>query len=445
VNTQQRTLKTSGHRKTAVPGELVINRSRRPRWESVCFGAATALATLLSAGPIGALAQDQQPSPPPSTNPPPKAEAPAPALQPPIAVTLEANPEPSRFDLGRFGPVYLTSVLSGLAQVQSNTLPSDRVRQFDVDNAQVFLNKPDGLVQFFVQAGYYSIPVIGVPYIRAIDATPTFFTPVPQAYVKIAPTENFSVMVGKLPTLIGAESTFDFQNMNIQRGLLWNQENAVNRGVQANYATGPLTLAASINDGFYSERYTWVSLSGSYAFDKANTLAAVAAGNTNHTDKSNTATPLFQNNQQIYNLIYTRTDGPWTFQPYLQYTRVPELPQFGANESASTYGAALLMSYDFGSDATPAAVRTPGFKLPVRLEYIGSSGSGARGAPNLLYGPGSAAWSFTLTPTYQNKRFFVRGEISYVGARRNAPGAAFGSDGNNRSQARALLQVGVLL
>jgi hypothetical protein len=407
--------------------------------------AATALTTFLSAGPVDALAQDQQPGQAVGTNPPPKTEAPPPTLQPPIAVTLESNPKPSRFDLGGLGPVYLTSVLSGLAQVQSNTLPSDRVRQFDVDNAQVFLNKPDGMLQFFLQVGYYAIPVIGVPYIRAIDATPTFFTPVPQGYLKFVPNENFSVMVGKLPTLIGAESTFSFQNMNIQRGLLWNQENAVNRGVQVNYAAGPLTLAGSINDGFYSERFTWVSLSASYAIDKANTLAAVAAGNTNHTDKSSTATPLFQNNQQIYNLIYTRTDGPWTFQPYLQYTSVPELPQFGANDSASTYGGALLMSYDFGSDATPAVVRTPGFRLPVRLEYIGSSGDGARGAPNLLYGPGSAAWSVTVSPTYQNKRFFVRAEFSYVNALRAAPGAAFGSDGNNRSQARALLQVGVLL
>jgi hypothetical protein len=415
-----------------------------PRRESLCFCAAS-LTALLGAAPIAGWAQEQQPGQAPVTNPSPKTEAPPPTLQPPIAVTLEPNPTPTRFDLDAAGPVYLTSVLSGFAQVQSNTLPSDRVRQFDVDNAQAFINKPEGMLQFFLQVGYYAIPVVGVPYIRAITATPTFFTPFPQGYLKFVPNENFSVMVGKLPTLIGAESTFSFQNMNIQRGLLWNQENAVNRGVQVNYVDGPLTLAGSINDGFYSERYTWVSLSGSYAIDKSNTVAVVAAGNTNHTDVARTATPLFQNNEQVYNLIYTRTDGPWTLQPYLQYTRVPELPQFGAFDSASTYGAAVLASYDFGSDATPAAVRTPGFKLPVRVEYIGSSGNGARGAPNLLYGPGSAAWSITITPTYQRKNFFVRGEVSYVGARKTAPGAAFGSDGNNRSQVRGLIELGVLL
>jgi hypothetical protein len=211
---------------------------------------------------------------------------------------------------------------------------------------------------------------------------------------------------------------------------------------------GPLTLAGSVNDGFYSGRYSWVSLSASYAIDKSNTVTAVAAGNTNHTGVSTTRTPLFQNNQQIYNLIYTRTDGPWTIQPYLQTTYVPKLPQFGATDSASTYGGALLVSYDFGSDATPAAVRTPGFKLPVRLEYIGSSASAAKdasGAPNLLYGPGSKAWSVSITPTYQNNRFFVRAEVSYVGVSGSRPGLAFGTNGNSRSQARALIELGVLL
>ncbi|MGT2492307.1 outer membrane beta-barrel protein [Cupriavidus basilensis] len=58
-----------------------------------------------------------------------------------------------------------------------------------------------------------------------------------------------------------------------------------------------------------------------------------------------------------------------------------------------------------------------GFKLPVRLEYIGSTGSAAGGAPNLLYGPGSAAWSFTVTPTYQYKRFFARAEDFPMSAR----------------------------
>ena len=56
---------------------------------------------------------------------------------------------------------------------------------------------------------------------------------------------GFSAEVGALPTLIGAEYTFSFENMNIERGLLWNQENAVNKGIQLNEAYKKLTLPSA--------------------------------------------------------------------------------------------------------------------------------------------------------------------------------------------------------
>jgi hypothetical protein len=74
----------------------------------------------------------------------------------------------------------------------------------------------------------------------------------PQAYSKIMSTDNLSVKPGKLPTILGTETTFTYQNMNIQHGLLWNQENAVNCGVQVNYAQGRMTFALSAHDSFYS-------------------------------------------------------------------------------------------------------------------------------------------------------------------------------------------------
>lgn len=154
-------------------------------------------------------------------------------------------------------------------------VPGDRHWHFDDDNVQLFLNKADGPVQFFVQGGFYAIPVAGVPYVRSADASPALYTLVPQAYVKLAPSDNFSVMIGKLPTPVGAESTFTFQNMNIRRGLLWNQENAVNRGLHVNYVQGAWTLTLSVNDGFYSSHPSWISGSASYAIDKSNTPHAL--------------------------------------------------------------------------------------------------------------------------------------------------------------------------
>ena len=39
--------------------------------------------------------------------------------------------------------------------------------------------------------------------------------------------------------------TFIFENMNIKRGLLWNQENAINRRIQVNQTISKCTASLS--------------------------------------------------------------------------------------------------------------------------------------------------------------------------------------------------------
>ncbi len=362
-----------------------------------------------------------------------------PTLFPAFSGSLTANSKPTSFDAGPLGNVFVTGIVSGFAQAQNNVAPGDLTSQGDVSNAQIFINKPTGLVQFFAQAGAYSVPDIGTPYLKASNATDAFYGPLSQWFVKLAPNDSFSIEVGKLPTLIGAEYTFSFENLNIERGLLWNQENAVNRGVQVNYTKGPLALSASWNDGMYSRKYTWAWLSATYTFDPANILAVIAGGATRHTSVSTLVTPLYLNNEQLYNVIYTHTSGQWTFQPYLQYTSVPTIPAIGALQAAGTYGAALLVNY-----AVDPKSQLTGFSAPIRVEYIKSTGSAANGAPNLIYGPGSKAWSITLTPTYQYNAFFARAELSYVATQDTTPGLIFGPSGTDKSQARFLLESGII-
>ena len=158
-----------------------------------------------------------------------------------------------------------------------------------------------------------------------------------------------------------------------------------------------------------------------------------------YTDIATSATPLYQNNQQIYGLTYLHTSGKWTIEPYIQYTNVPKIPEIDADEKASTSGAALYVNYSLEDD-----VDGSGINFPVRVEYISSTGSANKGAPNLLYGQDSKAWSFTLTPTYQYRRFFARTEFSFVKANDFVSGGAFGSDGNKSTQTRVLLEAGVL-
>jgi Putative beta-barrel porin-2, OmpL-like. bbp2 len=400
---------------------------------------------LVSAGLGSAWAQNAAEQPIGGEQPAAQTALTTPAMTGPLA----ANPNPMNFDLGPLGPVYLTGAVTGLGLWQNNPFPADQRSLASLSNGQFFFQKTEGLLQYYVQVGAYTIPGLGAPYFNTPKATGDFFGPLPLAWAKVAPTDSFSVQGGKLPTLIGAENTFTFQNMNIERGLLWAQEPAISRGGQLNYTAGPLALAFSFNDGFYSNRYTWLSGSATYTIDSSNNIVLAAGGNYAHTAKvttttpffQTTATPLFQNNETLFTLVYNYNSAPWTITPYFQYTNVPgnSSPPISTFSSASTYGGAILASYSF-----PEESPLSGFSIPIRFEYISSTGSVANGAPNLLYGPGSNAWSVTLTPTYQYKIFFARAEFSHVGANSTTPGLAFGRDGNDTTQTRFLFETGVL-
>ncbi|HSV03595.1 MAG TPA: outer membrane beta-barrel protein [Phenylobacterium sp.] len=348
----------------------------------------------------------------------------SPAMTPPLA----ANANPIGYATG-FGKIYLSGQLTGLGLWQDNSVPGDKDSRADLSNAQLEVQKTDGVVQFYIQGGAYSLPSLGAPYVKADKLPDLTYKWVPLAYVKIAPNANFSIMAGKLPTLIGAEYTFTFQNMNVARGLLWNQEPAISRGVQANFTQGPWAVSLSVNDGYYSNRFTTGSALVTYTIGKQDTVAAAGSVQFRKTSKASLATPVPQNNGDIFNLIWTHTEGNWQVIPYLQYGHTPKSTRAGLPASGSAFGGAVLAKYSFN----------PSFSLAGRAEYIASSGG-----QSLLYGPKSRAWSLTLTPTWQLKTFFIRGEVSYTGLDKAAPGAGFGATGDKDSQARAMVETGVL-
>src|SRR5438552_10181721 len=247
----------------------------------------------------------------------PKVADPQPLPMPSMSGPLQTA-VPHDFEGGKFA---VTGILSGMAWTEGNHVSGDSSTHYEVSNAQIFVQKTSGWWQFYLQGGAYNLPAIGVPFFSTADTIKNIYGPFPQGYLKLA-KGNFNVQVGALPTLIGAEYTFSFQNMNIERGLLWNQENAVNRGVQLNCTHKKLTTAFSWNDGFYSNRYTWLSGSASWAFNAANSVSFIGMGNAGTYAKNTLATPLTLNNSQIYNLIYSYTKGAWVIQPYFQYTDV---------------------------------------------------------------------------------------------------------------------------
>lgn len=395
---------------------------------AVCFG----LASVCCAQNAPASQTPDQQKPPDQTAAP-AAAPPAPAVLPTPSITgpLQGIP-PATFDAGPFGKIAVNGILTGSGMWQGNHVPGDNPTQAALSNGQVWIQKADGWFQFYLQAGAYTLPALGTPFLATDKTLTNFYGPVPVGFVKLQAGKNTSFEIGALPTLIGAEYTFSFENMNIERGILWNQENAVNRGIQVNQTMGKFTASLSWNDGFYSNRYTWLTGSLAYA-NGPHSLAFVAGGNYGQTAYQTAATPV-QNNGSIYNVIYTYTKGAWIIQPYWQYTDVPTNLKIGIAKGASTNGGAILLSRAFGR----------GFSLAGRGEYITSTGSTAQHAVNLIFGPGSAGTAVTLTPTFQRGGFFVRGDLSWVRANSFTPGDAFGPTGMNQNQPRAMAEIGFI-
>jgi hypothetical protein len=351
---------------------------------------------------------------------------------------LTLSQKPPSIDAGALGTWYIDGAVSGLGLLQGNPASNDRAAIADISNAQVFVQKIDGPLRFYVQLGAYALPALGQTYAHETEASSTmtkFFDPVPQAFIKIAPSDSVSVQLGKLPTLIGDEYTFTFENVNIERGLLWNQEPAVSRGIQANYIAGPLGFSVSLNDGFYSGHYTWLSGSASFTIDPANVLVFAGGANLGASSRNDLATPLDQNNGSIYNLIYTFTKGPVMVSPYLQYSAVPQNAAIGIRDAASLFGGAVLANYAL----------TPNVSLGARLEYETATGSPASHTQtNLLYGPGSNAESITVTPSYMLGHWFVRADMSALAIGHMRRGFGLGSNGDTPSQLRSILEAGYI-
>ncbi len=357
--------------------------------------------------------------------------SPVPLSTPSLTGPLQAAP-PIIIDAGPLGELDLDGIVSGMGLWQGNPVPGDSPTEAALSNGQLFIQKTTGWWQFYIQVGAYNILSLGTPFLSTQKLVANLYGPVPVAYVKLVPRKNTSILVGSLPTLMGAEYTFDFQNMNIERGLLWNQENAINRGVQVNQSLGKVTASLSWNDGYYSNRYSWLSGSLTYT-NGPHSVSFVGMGNLGQTAFQTEATPA-QNNSVMYALIYTYRKGRWIIQPYYQYSDVPTNPRVGIMRGASTQGGAILLSRTFGH----------GFSLAGRGEYIATTGSAAEQAVNLLFGPGSAGWSITLTPTFQCQRFFARGDLSFVRARGFTAGDAFGPTGMNPNQPRGVIEIGFL-
>jgi hypothetical protein len=86
----------------------------------------------------------------------------------------------------------------------------------------------------------------------------------------------------------------------------------------------------------------------------------------------------------------------------------------------------------------------PGVSLPVRLEYISSTGSIANGAPKSALRPRQQRVVDNPDADLSVQDLLCARRVSFVGANSTTPGLAFGPAGTNKTQTRGQFEIGIL-
>ena len=355
-------------------------------------------------------------------------------------------PPPLQVDAGPIGKINVQGVVSAMGFAQTNPAGSGlNGKNFGaaITNGLVMINKSHGLVQFNLIAGAYNFPNLGQPFHSANTAMQDF-TALPEAYVSIVPTGNFSLSAGQLPTLLGYTGTLDFNRMNIEGGFPWTIQPSYSRGIQANYSIGPVSASLSWNDGYFSTRYNVISGLLTYTINHENSLSFYAAGNTGHTgnvsDLSSLAfskngyvdSSLVYDNSNLYGLYYTYSGSNFTVTPEIQYMYTSVNTAFGVTHSSSDISAMIHADYYISDNWSIAG--------GIDYEKSSSTGEGTNATGGYFgYGPGSSALGVMITPTYTDGGYFIRDELSFVRLTHYTNG--FGSN-NSPDQFRDILETG---
>jgi hypothetical protein len=353
------------------------------------------------------------------------------------------SPSPSPSATPATPPVTLHAVFSATEAYTSgvNALGSfdtptgaDQTSRFNVSNAFAILTKSTGTLQFALQAGAYSIPTIGVAGNKTIqtNANTDLFGPVPLAYAAYVPNGNFSLDVGVLATLTGAESTFTYLNWNVQRGAVWNVENAVSRGVRAAFTSGKAVVDLGVDDGFYSGKYGAADVGVTYAPDPSDSLLFVWLDPNSRTPGNPTTSVA---NKELLNFVFTRTSGKLQLAPYVLWAHSPAAPSLGYKNAESAFGGAILANLAW----------TGKFSTAVRWETLhdgSAAGDTSLNADLIGYGPGCGINTWTFTPAWNlGHGTSVRMDFSSAHVTGFTPGLAFNKDGKSANQSRVVLEL----
>ena len=279
----------------------------------------------------------------------------------------------------------------------------------EVSNALLNVTVNAGNVHGYATVGDYAFPTVGFPFANddASGANVDLYSPLPVASLSYTFDSHLSVAAGKFAAMLGQESPFTYQNLNIQRGIGWAMEPTIGRGVQVSYTNGPWTATLQDDDAYYSGSNR--AFEGFIGWSPSSTtslqFAAIVPGANVPGNRTSTI-----GNKAEYDVMYTRAVGRLQLLPYVLWVHSPASSALGYSNSENAYAAVLLGAWNF----------SPGASLAFRYEHAQNGSSANDASPNadlVGFGPGSFANSQTLTPSFRfGNAGMLRLEYSHVTA-----------------------------
>ena len=150
--------------------------SLHSKWNQIALLslAAAVLAVAASAGAQAPASAAPAPATPAASADPAPAAAPAPLSTFVLTGPLQWLP-PASFDAGPLGKLYVNGIVTGFSQFQNNSVPGDDSAQATLSNGQVFIQRADGKVQYYIQAGVYTMQALSVPFVDAQTTMKNFY------------------------------------------------------------------------------------------------------------------------------------------------------------------------------------------------------------------------------------------------------------------------------
>ncbi len=362
------------------------------------------------------------------------------AMSGPSAITIDGGP---------FGSLSLSGGVDGYAYgltgTSDNSIIGNGVSNgAEVANALVELQKTTGELQFTIEIGANGGAVtLGAQHPGETSINVYSTGPLYAGYLTVAPSSvpGLTFSAGQIGSLEGWESGIDYNNANQLTTDIYYVQNSQNRGVEAAYTKGPVSVTVAFGDGFDDGVWNFVQALGTYTLNSTNALSVYYAGDLsrqglNATTYGNTPVgvygPYFMNSQMI-GAFYSYTVGNLNLVPEAQYVYAKKDYQLGLPQASSNLAGAVFADYSFG---------TSPYSIGAWAEYENSNGP-----DDWFIGPRSQAMGISVSPTWQYKDLFARvdaGALYLLHNKSDGVTYGYGGHGEDKAMFTGTLEAGLL-